>query len=120
MVYIVIVRVVHSSFGLGVSGQYKITFCVYIVFYIIVNHFWSRVKSGSVTRLGKYQAIGYILIIHGVYWCLIDWLMGIGIKFDHFVSFSEELKHKKEMENRRPLQDIGNVANFNNVPITKY
>ena len=44
-----------------VLGQFKIGFCVHIDFLIILNSFWSWVKSNSVTRSYKYRIIGSIL-----------------------------------------------------------
>ena len=49
------------SFELDVSGRFEIGFCIYIVFNIIANHFWSWVKSDSVTRSGKLRVIGSVL-----------------------------------------------------------
>ena len=60
-----IIRGFHSSlwvnFGLGVSCQFKIGFYVYISFYLIVNPFLSRVKSGSISESGGYRIIGSVL-----------------------------------------------------------
>ena len=56
---------VHSGhrvgFGLGVTDWFGIRFCIHIVFYIIVNHIWRRVKSSSNTRSGKFRIIGSVL-----------------------------------------------------------
>lgn len=50
-------RGVHSGhrvdYGLCVSDWFKVGFCLHIGFYIIVNLFLSRVKSGSVTKSGE-------------------------------------------------------------------
>ena len=58
-------RGVHSrhqvGFGFSISGRFKIGFCAPIDFYIIVNPFLSWVKSGSVTRLGEYKVIRFVL-----------------------------------------------------------
>ena len=52
-------RGVHSGhrvdFGSGVSGRFKIEFCVHISFYIIVTPFLSWVKSSSIIRSGEYE-----------------------------------------------------------------
>lgn len=52
---------VHSGhwvdFGSGVSGRFKIGFCVHIGFYIIIDPFLSRVKSNSVIKSDAYRVI---------------------------------------------------------------
>lgn len=52
----------------GVLGQFKLGFCAYIGFYIIVDAFLSRVNSRSlVTRSGEYRIIGSVLYTYNHY-----------------------------------------------------
>ena len=48
------------NFELGVSGWFKIRFCIHIGFYIIINPF-SRVKSDTITKPGEYLVVGFVL-----------------------------------------------------------
>ena len=49
------------DFGLGFSGRFKIGFCVNIDFYIPVNPFLSRVKSGFTYKSSENRVIGFVL-----------------------------------------------------------
>ena len=58
-------RGVYLSYGLdfesGVSFRFNTESSVHIDFKIILNLFWSRVKSCAVTMSGKYQVVGSVL-----------------------------------------------------------
>ena len=69
----------------------------------------------------EYKSIPGASTINLSFWLSwsFDTFFNIYVKSEIFGEFSEEQKQKKEVGNRRPLQEIGNMVNFNNVPIIK-
>ena len=49
------------DFGLGILDWFEIGFCVCIVFYMIINHFLSRVKSDSIIKSCEFWFIKSVL-----------------------------------------------------------